>query len=284
MSIEKVNCVCQICNGDVLVNKYAAKKWTKCKPCSARLNAKNNIGRKATPEQNRVNSELRKGSNNPFYGKKHTDETKLKLGSYERTEKQRDSAREILKENKKYNTLPYFQVWVNKYGIDIANQKLHDLKIRHSKNSSGENNPMFGRPAPEGSGNGWSGWYKGIFFRSLLELAFLKKMIEEGINFESGELKCHGIPYVMDDTNRTYFPDYYLVDTETYVEIKPKRLTLSRENMIKFEAAKLSCNNFQVITEYDIKKLTNEEIVRLYISGDLKWMERYEHKFFEKYL
>ena len=43
-----------------------------------------------------------------------------------------------------------------------------------SKASSGENNPMFGRPSPNKSGAGIGGWYKEkIYFRSILELSFI---------------------------------------------------------------------------------------------------------------
>ncbi|MBR4316812.1 MAG: hypothetical protein IKP65_07630 [Alphaproteobacteria bacterium] len=42
-----------------------------------------------------------------------------------------------------------------------------ELKKKYSEKSKGKNNPMYGKPAPKGSGNGVSGWYKGWFFRSL---------------------------------------------------------------------------------------------------------------------
>jgi hypothetical protein len=32
---------------------------------------------------------------------------------------------------------------------------------------------MYGKPSPQGSGNGWSGWYKGKYFRSIMELSFI---------------------------------------------------------------------------------------------------------------
>ena len=32
---------------------------------------------------------------------------------------------------------------------------------------------MYGRFSPRGSGNGWSGWYKEWYFRSLLELSYM---------------------------------------------------------------------------------------------------------------
>lgn len=39
-------------------------------------------------------------------------------------------------------------------------EKAVELKEKLSERFSGEGNPMFGKPSPEGSGNGWSGWYK----------------------------------------------------------------------------------------------------------------------------
>ena len=47
------------------------------------------------------------------------------------------------------------------YGLEKS------IKIRNkiSLASSGENNHMFGKPSPQGSGNGWSGWYKSWFFK-----------------------------------------------------------------------------------------------------------------------
>ena len=54
---------------------------------------------------------------------------------------------------------------------------------------------MFGRPTPQGSGNGWKGWYKGWFFRSLKELSYVVNVLEpNGDIWESAEnIK---IPYV----------------------------------------------------------------------------------------
>jgi hypothetical protein len=52
------------------------------------------------------------------------------------------------------------------------------MKKKMSDSISGEKNFWFGKPSPVGSGNGWSGWYKGWYFRSLLELSFMIKVIE----------------------------------------------------------------------------------------------------------
>ena len=153
-------------------------------------------------------------------------------------------------------------------------------KIESSKNS-GKNNPMYGRPSPLGSGNGWCGWYKNFFFRSILELSFLVSIKEE---IKSAEYIK--IPY-NDYTGkeRNYLPDF--ISKDTLYEIKPFHLVNSISNKLKFEAAKEWCNknnlNFKIITENDIRKLTTEEIVNLYKNKEIKFIERYEKKFLDRF-
>ena len=58
----------------------------------------------------------------------------------------------------------------------------------------------------------------------------------------------------------------------------------SRLNQIKFKYAleKLG-NKFIILTEIEIKKLTTEEIYDMYITKEIKWLDRYEQIFKEKY-
>jgi hypothetical protein len=69
------------------------------------------------------------------------------------------------------------------------------------------------------------------------------------------------------------------------VEVKPKALLNSRLNQIKFKYAieKLG-NKFIILTEFEIKKLTNDEIYDMYITKEIKWLDRYEQKFKERYI
>ena len=82
---------------------------------------------------------------------------------------------------------------------------------------------MYGKPAPIGSGNGWSGWYKGWYFRSLLELSFMINVIERfNMPWISAENQTYKISYV--DTNlkqRNYYADF-IIDNKYIVECKPK--------------------------------------------------------------
>jgi hypothetical protein len=117
-------------------------------------------------------NENMKGINNPFYGQKHTDNTKEKLKKSwtdERKSIQSDLLKndekkiELLKINgrinkEQYNT--FYDNWVAKYGKEEADKKYEIYRQKISEKNSGSNNPMYGKPSPQGSGNGWSGWYK----------------------------------------------------------------------------------------------------------------------------
>ena len=60
-------------------------------------------------------------------------------------------------------------------------EKAKVIKEKFSLRMRGKNNHMYGKPSPNGSGNGWSGHYGSFYFRSLLELSFL--IVEKSIAF-----------------------------------------------------------------------------------------------------
>lgn len=193
-------------------------------------------------------SKANSGSNNSMYG------------DYEHTKGWRKHNEEI-----KGKTFEEF------YGEERAKE----LKKVYSLNASGKNNSMYGKPAPIGSGNGWSGWYNGIHFRSLLELAFLVK------NPNAKSAESYKIPYIdYFGHERTYHPDFE-IDNAVY-EIKPYKLQESPLNKLKFEAAVNFFNDigksFKILTEKDFEKISFQEIKDLHDKGSLKFLERYENK------
>jgi hypothetical protein len=136
-----------------------------------------------------------------------------------------------------------------------------EIKAKLSKINSGENNPMFGKPAPQGSGNGWSGWYNGWFFRSILELSYMIKVIERySMKWETGENHKYKIPYT--DTYgvcRNYFPDF-IINDKYIVEIKPNRLIKTLKVIEKINAGIEYCNTNNMIYKItNIPPLTNYE-------------------------
>jgi hypothetical protein len=163
-------------------------------------------------------------------------------------------------------------------------EKATMIKKRLSEASSGSNNPMYGKITPQGSGNGWSGWYKGWYFRSLKELSFMINFIEkQRLNWVTAEKKEYRIPYKdpINGHERTYVCDF-LIDN-ILVEVKPYKLKGTIRNKAKAAAAIEWCNTknlkYQIYTERDFKLLTKDEIATLYETKQIRWLPRYEEKF-----
>lgn len=162
----------------------------------------------------------------------------------------------------------------------FGKEKAKIIKSKLSISNSGSNNPMFGKPSPIGSGNGWSGWYNNIYFRSLLELSFLI------VNKNAKSAEYIKIPYKnYKNVIRIYHPDF--IEKDFFYEIKPKKLLNSKDNILKFQAAEKYCKNnqliYKILTEDDIKKISTEEIKELYLNKQIKFIERYEKRYINEY-
>ena len=212
------------------------------------------------------------GEKNPFFGKKHSQATK-------------DEISRKVKANPKNGTgmlgKTVLGVWIEKYGKEIANKKWEEYKKQKSKNSKGNKNPMYGKPSPQGSGNGWSGWYCGWFFRSINELSYMINIIERfKIKWENGELKKFKIEYVdWENKKRNYFPDFIL-ENKYMIECKPKKLWNTPSVLSKKNGAEIFCKKNNL--KYKIvccKRLSIEEIKTLYLENKIKFTKKYEEKF-----
>lgn len=225
------------------------------------------------------------GKSNPFYGKKHTEDTKKKIienrdYSKYKTEEFREKISQLNKGNK--NPMfrkSFYDVWLLKHGKEVADQKMVQHKKKQSKNSSGEKNPMFGKPAPKNSGNGICGWYKGWFFRSILELSYMIFVIERfNLQWKSAENSEFKVEYTINGVNRNYFPDF-VIENKYVVECKPKKLWTTNSNLTKFEfAEKFYKEKNLKFKVRDIKKIQKEELIKLIEQGLVtltnKWKEK----------
>lgn len=238
------------------------------------------------------------GKPNPFLGKKHTKEsmekakkTKEEKGSYAvfKTQEFRDKISKLSKgENNPMYGRSVYEVWVEKYGEEEAT-RLEAKRVKNYKAVAkrGSHNHQYGKPSPMGSGNGWSGWFDGIYFRSLLELSFIINVLyKENKSFESGEKAKYCIKYIdYAGAQRTYFADF-LVDGKELVEVKPHRLMQSVTVQSKATAATEWCSangyTYKIYTEKDFPKLLDEEVEMLYDAGKIKFLDRYEQKFIER--
>jgi hypothetical protein len=215
-------------------------------------------------------AERMSGPNNPMYGKTFIDVWEGKYSQTEVLEKRKEhSTRTSVNNAKPMAGVSVYRVWLSKYGQEDADLKMMALKQKMSERFSGPRNPMFGKPAPVGSGNGWSGWYDGFHFRSFLELCYIHSLTLKNISFESAEKKKYAIQYNYNEVSRTYFCDFHLLDDGIFVEVKPKSLKNIGANECKFTAAKnLLGDKFVILTEDDIPRLT-KETVRFLIDSNV---------------
>lgn len=69
----------------------------------------------------------------------------------------------------------------------------------------------------EKGGRGKQGWYKGYYCNSSWELAWVIFQLEHGVQFKRN---TEGFKYTFDEIEYKYYPDFQLLDTLDYVEIK----------------------------------------------------------------
>jgi hypothetical protein len=218
------------------------------------------------------------GDGNPFYGRSHSQETIRKIqqnrdvsafktdGFKEKMSRVTSGTNNPMYDRNVYN------IWVQKYGEEEARKRMADLSAKRSENSSGEKNPMYGKPAPKGSGNGWGGWYKGWYFRSLKELSYMLYVIEpNNYVWKNAECKELSIPYVDHlGAQRTYRADFLLED-QLLIEVKPKALMETAINKLKKKAAERFCAarglEYRMV---DVKTIEHSELLALCQKGLVK--------------
>lgn len=175
----------------------------------------------------------------------------------------------------------FYKTWKQRFGESAATDKIKKHKEKMSKATKGTNNPMFGKPSPQGSGNGWKGWYKGFYFRSLRELSYLLDLDDSNIPWSSGEAHKFDVPYInYDGTQRTYRPDFF-VNNEKLVEIKPKRLQKTPNIMAKTAAAIEKCKEWGLKYEITDYKIQAEKIKKALDVGLVKFARDYEKRFLD---
>lgn len=269
----------------------------KCPKCNSTIEHNLKHNRDTTEKLNRLCKKCfyqtrdQSGKNNPFYGKTHTLETRQKIANGDKSYwkdanfKCKASLRTKGINNPMYGTCNY-NIWIKKFGKKEADLRNEKYKQKLSKTFSGNGNPMYGKPSPQGSGNGWSGWYKDWYFRSLKELSYLINVIEKnGWKWKSAETNDLKIRYIdWKGNTRTYRADF-LVENKWLIEVKPTKLKSSISVKKKSDAAMIFCKKRGL--EYrieDVNVLHFEEIKKMYLEGKIKFMKTYENLFKERYL
>jgi len=116
-----------------------------------------------------------------------------------------------------------------------------------------KNNPNAGG-LRQGSERGKKSWYESriagkVFLDSTWELEYVKYLDENNINWRRNKIK---FPYEKEGKVRYYIPDFYLIDTDEYIEVKGfERL----EDKLKWNAFpyKLTILKYKELTELGVK-------------------------------
>lgn len=254
-------------------NKYecnrAEKKHRPCYSCRTKRLMNN-------PEYlQKLNEGVRK------YQAHYKNSSIKKTHSNETIEKLRQNAKILLgKDNPSYGKSVYNQ-WVIKYGKEVADQKMNAAKAKWSDSLSGDKNPMYGKPSPQGSGNGWSGWYKGWYFRSIHELSYMINVIEKNNHkWENAEQAKYAIPYIdWEGNQRTYFADF-IIDGNRMIECKPSRLHNTPSVKSKQQGAIEFCRKNGLTYHIECPTLlTKEEVKSLRENNSIVFLKKYEEKY-----
>jgi len=274
-----------------LIKKLDIKKEKKelilyrfCPQCGKKLTYTTPGNRNESERRNKIcrdcDNENRKtyykGKNNPFFGKKHKKES---IEQISKKQKGKHPTTEWKKGNIPHGK-SFYDFWVKKYGKIEADKKMIEFKLKQSIQKRGSKNNMYGKPSPKGCGNGWSGWYNGWFFRSMIELSYMVNVIERfNLEWENGELKKYKIPYI-DENNvqKNYFPDFVIND-KYIVECKPKRLWNYSKNIRKKEGALVFCKENNLIYKMvDCDKLKINETIKLYLDDKIIFTNKYKKR------
>lgn len=194
-------------------------------------------------------SEVTTGDKNPMFGK-HDHVHGLKRYAKEKTGK---SLEEV-------------------HGIELAQK----IRSRRSEMSRGSKNPAYGKVYQRG-GKSVKGYYKSLFFRSLLEYSFMKHMESEGLTLHTDvDYECFSVPYVFEGQPRTYCIDFYVSSRRVAYEVKPSYVIkkVSAINEAKWSAAreyfKQRGVEFCVVTDLDFPKIAFN-VARQ--DNEVKWKE-----------
>ena len=102
-------------------------------------------------------------------------------------------------------------------------------------------------------GKGKRGIYKGILCQSSLELAWVLYQIDKGVNFVRNTRYFY---YSFDGETKLYYPDFYLPEIDTYVEVKGyyDKKSQAKVEQFKGNIIVLQLNDMKPILKYVVDK------------------------------
>jgi hypothetical protein len=191
-----------------------------------------------------------------------TDEAKKNLSKRFKGQKNprtKEHQQKIIDSKRKNGNLKHTQETKNKISKILLNSENMKKAKEEGKFNTKKNS------------GGIEGYYKGIYFRSSLELSFLVKYGP----MENAENSKYRIEY---GNNNYYYPDFADNNGNVY-EIKPSNLLTYGSNPIKIEEAKkVYKEKYIVITEKECPYISKKEIELLIQKGVLTLTDRGKDK------
>lgn len=169
----------------------------------------------------------------------------------------------IINESKYYEHPNYCKVCGNVLSYDKRRRKVccHECLIKLIQQQKLE---LCAKQGTNLCGKGIRGYYKGYYCQSSWELAYVIYNIDHGINFIRNK---EGFKYILNNIERTYFPDFYLLDTKEYVEIKGYYDSKTKEKEKQFPKNKklkiLCLKEMKPILNY-VKEKYGKDFSKLY--------------------
>lgn len=293
---------------------YAERRRSVCPSCRR-------IGAKATEAAKAKISAAQKalnmtGSRNHFYGKRHSEDSKKKIGSASVGRYFGPEIREKMSLKRKGKKLsvetrrkiaesrnkPEFKVRMSArfsgqfnpfFGKTHAKETRKEIsalatgrkatdetKRKMSLAKMGKRNHMFGKPCSKDAAWAVGGRFNGIYFRSSSELAFL--MAHREIRWKSAEVERYRVAYLDCTGNpRNHFADFY--GDGWLIEVKPPgwdRDTRNQNVFLKLRAASAYCNsNGLSYVLAEIPSLAASKVFKLRDSGVIALNKRWERRF-----
>lgn len=209
-SEKKVIWKCDKCNVETEKKYRAAVKISLCLQCSNELNANTNKDKRSDNMKNWF-----KTHNHPLLGVERPEHIKMELGKGRKkaNELQRtDERRKIMSDKSSGKNNPMYGKKHNEKSLDKMREfQKTNLAIR------GENSNFFGKIY-----HGRGEWYlckdgSKVWMRSSWEIKYAKYLDESNVKWL---YEPKTFPIVYSGKQGTYTPDFYLIESETYIEIK----------------------------------------------------------------
>jgi len=141
---------------------------------------------------------------------------------------------------------------------DVTKKKISNSIKSSKKFQARKDDGTFVNASKIANGRTLCGKFNGMHFRSSYELAFLIEMHVLGILVEPADNKKFSCKYKnVDEREASYYPDFFLPETGSIIEIKNSRLCTLQSNILKFDAARKKYGlSFKVLTEADLVDIT----------------------------